>query len=100
MSAWSKLYTRFTLNTEGSNSLTGIIAAIPDVIPADSDFCLIQAESAPARWLSTGDDPNVDSGNLIAVGDTLIVRRCDYTRIKFCAASGSSTININFMKTG
>lgn len=69
-------------------------------VPTDSDYCIVQAQDQNCRWRSDGTAPTASVGSLLASGDSIIVRRAQYTNFKIIETAASAKVNVEFFKTG
>lgn len=90
----------------GSNQCTALSSAVSlataygSSIPTTADYCTIQAEAQAIRWRDDSTNPTAGVGNVLAAGDTLIVRKGQFTRLRLIEATASAKAMICFYKTG
>lgn len=82
------------------SSAVTLATAYGSTIPATADYCTIQAESQSIRWRDDAVNPTAGVGNVLAAGDTLIVNKAQFTRLRLIEATASAKAMICFYKTG
>lgn len=73
---------------------------IGSAVPATCDYVVIQAETQPCRWRDDGTAPTASVGNLLAVGDSIIIRRAQFANFKIIQTTATALVNATFYKTG
>lgn len=63
-------------------------------IKASVKFFVIQPEAQALRWVDDGTTPTATLGNLLAVGQWLVVYRCQFAGFKAIQAAASSIVNV------
>lgn len=80
-----------------AKTLAGLIGT---TVPATADHALVQCETQECRWRDDGAAPTAALGNLLAVKDTLIVRRAQFANFQLIEIAASTKVNVVFYKTG
>lgn len=63
-------------------------------ILAKVGFCYVQAEAQACRWTDDGTDPAAGLGQLLAVGQTLVITRGQFNAFQIIEETSGAKVNV------
>lgn len=78
----------------GYQQITSLSAAVAPTVPANTERCLLQAETQNVRFRDDGTDPTATVGMILVAGAAPFPYEGNVSALKFIEATASAKLNI------
>lgn len=69
-------------------------------VPTNADYVVVQCETQNCRWRDDGVAPTASVGNLLTAGDSIVVRRGQFSKFQIIQVAATAVVNVDFYHTG